>query len=114
LFEGDLKGAGAIFAFVAFWSWAAISAYKHEFKFPREERRRLCAEVHAELSSILGRSTPMTNAIDSVRVKYLVVRPPRHRSSVNSAFDCAVELETKRFTIWLHGKDGALRDWHVR
>jgi len=114
LVEGDYKGAGAIFAFVAFWSWGAISAYTHEIKGPREERKRLCTQTRGELTDFLKSGIAVADAIQEVRTKYTVVSPPRHRSIVDPGLDTSVELETKNFTIWLFGKSGALQTWEVR
>lgn len=114
LIEGDYKGAGAMFAFVAFWSWGAVSAYTHEIKGPREKRKRLCTQTREELTGFLKHGTAVAYAIEEVRTKYPVVGPPRHRSIVDPGLDTSVELETKDFTIWLFGKGGALQTWEVR
>lgn len=114
LFEGNYKGSGAMFACVAFWSWATISAYKHEIKKPRDERKRLCTQANDELGDFLKPGIPVADAIQKVRTRFPLIGYPRHRSSADFAFDNAVELETKDFTIWLFGKDGALKAWVVR
>lgn len=113
IFEGNFKGAAAMFVFVVLWSWAGISAYKHEIKHPKEEKREICGKIDRELAAILAANLPVSEAISAVAKNYTVSGHPRHRTSTDSRFHTAVELETKEFTIWLYVKDGVAAAWDV-
>ena len=113
ILEGRYKSAGAAFFWVALWSWGAVRTYQREIREPREEKKKLCASVTRQLAEILRPGLVLKDGIHEVSVKFPVIGSPRFRDSVDLQFDTAVELESKGFTIWLFGKDEALKTWEV-
>jgi len=112
--EGDFKGAGAVLFFVAWWSWAAVSAYDHNIKQPREKKRRLRFEADELLSKTIVPGTTLGGAIKELKGLFPIEGEPRYRDGLTPAFDTTVELETRAFIISLFGKDGNVQSWSVR
>ena len=112
--KGDFKGAGAMLFLVAWWSWAAVSAYARNIKQPREEKKRLCIAADEILSKTIVRGATVGGAVKELREIFPIEGEPRYRDGPTPLFDTTVELETRAFIISLFGKDGTIQSWNVR
>jgi hypothetical protein len=111
---GDLKGNLAALGLITWWAWLGAGVYIRHIKKPREERKRQRAEALAYVEKTITPGLSLLATIEALRKNLLLVGEPRHRSSLDPAFDSLVEIEAHGFIISLFSREGVLQSWSIR